>query len=150
MWDEPLCSTWFAVVFNLDAIFAQSISYWWIMNTNFNCGDWGLEFFRCISGFFCGLHVMWMSSWRNFDRPVTTRKVHHCSIFFKFLDNSSHSESLEYQHFRNGFVTAPAVIKLFVWWSETIWQICKNIRDQEKDHFSEHCMFMPSPLVICG
>lgn len=71
-------------------------------------------------------------------------------FFFKFLDNSSHSESLEYQHFRNGFVTAPAVIKLFVWWSETIWQICKNIRDQEKDHFSEHCMFMPSPLVICG
>ncbi len=36
----------------MDAVFAQSLSYCWIMNTDLNWGKWGLRFFRCCSGFF--------------------------------------------------------------------------------------------------
>ncbi len=36
----------------MDAVFAQSLSYCWIMNTDLN---WGLQFFRCCSGFFYDL-----------------------------------------------------------------------------------------------
>ncbi len=34
----------------VDAIFAQSLSYCWIMNSDLNWGKWGLQFFRCCSG----------------------------------------------------------------------------------------------------
>ncbi len=52
----------------MDAVFAQSLSYCWIMNTNLNWGKWGLQFFRCCSGFFhdfldrchCALGVIWI------------------------------------------------------------------------------------------
>ncbi len=72
MWDETLCSFRSAVDFALDspmdAVFAQSLSYCWIMNTNLNWGKWGLQFFRCCSGFFydlldrchCALGVIWI------------------------------------------------------------------------------------------
>ncbi len=36
----------------MDAVFAQSLSYCWIMNTDLNWSKWGLQFFRCCSGFF--------------------------------------------------------------------------------------------------
>ncbi len=36
----------------MDAVFAQSLSYCWTMNTDLNWGKWGLQFFRWCSGFF--------------------------------------------------------------------------------------------------
>ncbi len=36
----------------MDDVFAQSLSFWWIMNTDLNWGKWDLQFFRCCSGFF--------------------------------------------------------------------------------------------------
>ncbi len=36
----------------MDAVFVQSLSYCWIMDTDLNWGKWGLQFFRCCSGFF--------------------------------------------------------------------------------------------------
>ncbi len=39
----------------MDAVFAQSLSYCWIMNTDLNWGKWGLQFFRCCSGFISDL-----------------------------------------------------------------------------------------------
>ncbi len=39
----------------LDVVFAQSLSYCWIMSTDLNWGKWGLQFFKCCSGFFYDL-----------------------------------------------------------------------------------------------
>ncbi len=36
----------------MDAVFAQSLSSCWIMNTDLNWGEWGLQFFRCYFRFF--------------------------------------------------------------------------------------------------
>ncbi len=47
LWNERLCSFWSAVAFALDlnspmdAVFAQSLSYCWIMHTDLNWGKWG-------------------------------------------------------------------------------------------------------------
>ena len=76
MWDEPLCSFWSAVVFTLElshgCIFAQSLSYCRIINTDLNWGEWGLQIFRCCSGFFCDLlDESSMRSWSNFGRPAS-------------------------------------------------------------------------------
>ncbi len=51
------------------AVFAQSLSYCWIMNTDLNWGKWGLQFFRCCSGFFYDLlDELSLRSWSNFSR----------------------------------------------------------------------------------
>ncbi len=56
----------------MDAVFAQSLSYCWIMNTDLNWGKWGLQFFRCCSGFFYDLlDESLLHSWSNFGRPTT-------------------------------------------------------------------------------
>ncbi len=74
----------------MDAVFAQSLSYCWIMNTDLNWGEWGLQFFRCCSGFFYDLlDKSLLLSWSNFGRPATPEKVHHCSKFSPFVDNGS-------------------------------------------------------------
>ncbi len=57
---------------HMDAVFAQSLSYCWIMNTDFNWGKWGLQFFRYCSGFFYDfLDELSLLSWSNFGRPAT-------------------------------------------------------------------------------
>ncbi len=61
-----------------DAVFAESLSYCWIMNTDLNWGKWGLQFFTCCSGFFYDLlEESSLHSWSNFGRPATPGKVHH-------------------------------------------------------------------------
>ncbi len=58
----------------MDAVFAQSLSYCWIMNTDLNWGKWGLQFFRCCSGFFYDLlDESLLHSWSNFGRPTTNK-----------------------------------------------------------------------------
>ncbi len=70
----------------MDAVFAQSLSYCWIMNTDLNWGKWGLHFFRCCSGFFYDLlDESSLRSWNNFGRPASPGKVHHCSPSFLHL-----------------------------------------------------------------
>ncbi len=95
----------------MDAVFAQSLSYCWIMNTDLNWGKWGLEFFRCCSGFFYDLlDESSLCSWSNFGRLSTPGKVHHCSKFSLFVDNGSDLGSLESQSLRNGFITLSRLI----------------------------------------
>ncbi len=57
------------------AVFAQYLSYCWIMNTDLNWGKWGLQFFRCCSGFFYDLlDESSLHSWSNFGgRPLLGR-----------------------------------------------------------------------------
>ncbi len=82
----------------MDAVFAQSLSYCWIMNADPNWGKWGLQFFRCCSGIFYDLlDESSLRSWSNFGRPATPGKVHHCSKFSPFVDNSFDHGSLEFQ-----------------------------------------------------
>lgn len=74
----------------MDVIFSQSITNCWIMITDLNWGNWGLQFFRYCSGFFRDpLHESSMSSWSNFCRPATCGKIYQCSRFSPFVDNSS-------------------------------------------------------------
>ncbi len=95
----------------MDAVFAQSLSYCWIMNTDLKWGKWGLQFFRCCSGFFYDLLDEWsLRSWRYFGWPATPGKVQHCSMFSPFVDNGSDCGSLEYQSLRNGFITLSRLI----------------------------------------
>ncbi len=97
----------------MDAVFAQSLSYCWIMNTDLNWGKWGLQFFRCFSGFFYDLlDELSLCSWSNFGRPATPGKVHHCSKFSPFVDNGSDRGSLESQSLRNGFITLSRLINV--------------------------------------
>ncbi len=56
MWGEPLCT--FLYFSPMEAVFPQSLSYCWIMNTDLNWGKWGLRFFRCCLGSF-------MNSWMS-------------------------------------------------------------------------------------
>ncbi len=105
MWDEPLCTFWSAVTYALDGVFAQSLSYRWIINTEFN---WG----KCSS-----LDVVlgsFMSSWMSrhctlgvilVGRPLLGRFSDHWSKFSSFVDNSSDLGLLESQSLRNGFIT---------------------------------------------
>ncbi len=95
----------------MDAVFAQSLSYCWIMNTDLNWGKWGLQFFRCCSAFFYDLlDESSLRSWSNFGRPATPGKVHHCYKFSPFVDNGSDHGSLESQSLRNGFITLSRLI----------------------------------------
>ncbi len=97
----------------MQAIFAQSLSYGGVMNTDLNWGKWGLQFFRCCCGVFCDLlDESSLRSWGNFGRPATPGKVHHCSMFSPFVDNGCHCGSLESQSFRNGFITFSRLIDL--------------------------------------
>ncbi len=97
----------------MQAIFAQSLSYGGVMNTDLNWGKWGLQFFRCCCGVFCDLlDESSLRSWGNFGWPATPGKVHHCSMFSPFVDNGSHCGSLESQSFRNGFITFSRLIDL--------------------------------------
>ncbi len=60
MWGEPLC------YFLSEVAFVFSLSYCWIVNTDFNWGKWGLQFFRCCSGFFYDLiDESTLRSWSN-------------------------------------------------------------------------------------
>ncbi len=115
MWDEPLCSFWSAVALPwnspVDAVFAQFLSYCWILNTDLNWGKWGLQIFRCCYGFFYDLlDESSLRSLSNFGRPATPGKVHHCSKFSPFVDNCSDRGSLESQSLRNGFITLSRLI----------------------------------------
>ncbi len=95
----------------MDAVFVQSLSYCWIMNTDLNWGNWSLQFFRFCSGFFYDLlDESLLRSWSNFGRPATPGKVHHCSKFSPFVDNGSDRGSLESQHLRNAFITLSRLI----------------------------------------
>ncbi len=96
----------------MDAVFAQSLSYCWIMNTDLNWGKWGLQFFRCCSWFFYDLLWVVVRSWSNFGRPATPGKIHHCYKFSPFVDNGSDSGSLESQSLRNGFITLSRLIQV--------------------------------------
>ncbi len=90
----------------MDAVFARSFSYCWIMNTELNWGKWVLQLFRCCSGFFYDLlDESSLRSWSNFGRTATSGKVHHCYKFSPFVDNGSDRGSLESQSLRNGFIT---------------------------------------------
>ncbi len=95
----------------MDAVFAHSLSYCWIMNTDLNWGTWGMQFFRCCSGFFYDLlDESSLRSRSNFGRLATPGKVHHCSKFSPFVDNGSDRGSLESQSLRNGFITLSRLI----------------------------------------
>ncbi len=95
----------------MDADFAQSLSYCWIMNTDLNWGKWGLQFFSCCSGFFYDLlDEPSLRSWSNLGRLATPGKVHHCYKFSPFVDNGSDCGSLESQSLRNGFITLSRLI----------------------------------------
>ncbi len=88
-----------------------SLSYCWIMDTELHWGKWGLQFFRCCSGFFYYLlDESSLRSWSNFGKPGTPGKVHHCSKFASFVDNSSDHGSLESQSLGNGFMTLSRLI----------------------------------------
>ncbi len=93
LWNSPM-----------DAVFAQSLSYCWIMNTDLNWSKWGLQLFRCYSGFFYDLlDESSLQSLSNFGRPASPGKVHHCSKFSPFVDNGSDRGSQETQSLINGF-----------------------------------------------
>ncbi len=78
----------------MDAVFAQHLSYCWIMNSDLNWGKWGLQFYRCCSGFLYDLlDESLLRSWSNFGRPPG--KGYHCSKFYPFVDNGSEGGSLE-------------------------------------------------------
>ncbi len=95
----------------MDAVFAHSLSYCWIMNTVLNWGKWSLQFFRFCSWFFYDLlDESSLRYWSNFGRPATHEKVHHCSKFSLFMDNGSDCGLLESQSFRNGFITLSRLI----------------------------------------
>ncbi len=95
----------------MDAVFAQSLSYCWFMNTDLNWGKWGLQFFRCFYGFFYDLlDESSLRSWSNFGRPATPGKDHHCYKFSPFVDNGSDRGLLESQSLRNGFITLSILI----------------------------------------
>ncbi len=103
VWDEPLCSLWSAMTFPwnspMDAVFAQSLSYCWFMNTDLNWGKWGLQFFRCCSGFFYDLlDESSLRSWSNFGRSATPGRF---ITVLSFVDNGSDCGSLESQSLRN-------------------------------------------------
>ncbi len=84
----------------MDAVFAQSLSYCWIMNTDLNWGKWGLQFFRCCSGFFYDL----------LDESLLRSWSRHCSKFSPFVDNGSERGLLESQSLRNGLITLSRLI----------------------------------------
>ncbi len=55
----------------MHAIFAQPLSYCCIMNTDLNWGKWGLQFFRCCSGFFYDiLDESSLLSWSSFGKVM--------------------------------------------------------------------------------
>ncbi len=96
----------------MDVIFAQSFSSCWIMKTDLNWGQWGLQFFRCCSGLVYDLlDESSLCSWSNFGRPVAPGKVHHCYKFSSFVDNGSDRGSLESQSLSNGFITLSRLIR---------------------------------------
>ncbi len=87
----------------MNAVFGQSLSYCWIMNTDLNWGEWGLRFFRCSSGLFYDL----LDESSYFGRPAIPGKVHDCS---KFVENGSDHGLLESQRLRNEFITLSRLI----------------------------------------
>ncbi len=99
--------------FPMDAIFAQSLSYCWIMNTNHNWGKWGLQFFRCCSGFFYDLlDESSLRSWSNFGRPATPGKLHHCyNSFLHLWIMALTVVRWSPQSLRNGFITLSILIR---------------------------------------
>ncbi len=95
----------------MDAVFAQSLSYCWIMSTDLIRGKRGLRLFRCCSGLFYDfLDESSFRSWSNVGRPATHGKVHHCYKFSPFVDNGSDCGSLESQSLINGFITLSRLI----------------------------------------
>ncbi len=92
------CETSFFVLFGqqwllpgnspMDAVFAQSLFYCWIMNIDLNWVKWGLQFFRhCYRLFYDLQDESSLCSWSNFGRPAAPGKVHHCSAFSPFVGN---------------------------------------------------------------
>ncbi len=95
----------------MNAVFAQSLSYCWIVNTDLNWGKWDLQFFRCCSGFFYDLlDESLLRSRSYFGRPATPGKVHHCSKFSPFVYNGSDRGSPEFQRLINGFIPLSRLI----------------------------------------
>ncbi len=74
-------SFWSAVAFALELSQGRCffpVSYCWILNTDLTWGKWGLQFFRCCSGFLYELlDESPLHSWSNCGRPATPGKVHH-------------------------------------------------------------------------
>lgn len=102
-------SSWNSV---MQAIFAQTLSYGGVMNTDLNWGKWGLQFLRCCYGVFCDLLDKSLHPWSNFGWPAITGKVHHCSMFSPFVDNIFYCGSLESQTLKNDFITFSRLIDL--------------------------------------
>ncbi len=147
MWDKPLCSFWWVSGFCLgtpmDAVFAQSLSYCWIMNTDLNWGKWGLQIFRCCSGFFYDLlDESSLRTWSNFGRPATPGKVHHCSKFSPFVDNGSDHGSLETQSLRNGLITLSRLIHVNYFVSHLFLNFFRSRHNELLfKHFVRHILF---------
>ncbi len=90
----------------MDAIFAQSLSYCWIMNTTLIEASEAYGSLDVVLGSF-------MTSWKSrrcalgviLVGRTLLGKVHHCSHFSPFVDNGSDCGFLESQSLKNGFIT---------------------------------------------
>ncbi len=79
IWDESLWG-FFGQHSPMDAVFAQSLSYCWIMNTDLNWGKWGMQFFRCCSGFFYDL-----LDESNHLKTAFCIDLHYLCVILKFV-----------------------------------------------------------------
>ncbi len=131
MWDEPLfflVSSGFCLGTLPLMPFLPSLSYYWIMNTDLNWGKWGLQLFRCCSGFFYDLlDESSLRSWINFGRPATSGKVHHCSKFSPFVDNGSDRGSLESQSLRKSRYMSTILFLICSWMSLDRGMMCCSL-----------------------
>lgn len=104
-----------------------------------------------------------MRSWSNFSGPATPSKVQHWSKFSPFVDNGSHSGSLESQsifgyfffkpinkwnhHVKTGFCIYSdylCLIVKFVWWSKT----CKCDKYTNKPRNEERGIYLFTVLFV--
>ncbi len=130
----------------MDAVFAQSLSYCWIVNTDLNWGKLSLQFFRCCSGFFYDLlDELSLCSWSNspfedngFDCGLTLTQLSKIMWLITVLSWSNMRRQLIFHvgpggfghlfslnkwnhHLKTAFciyVHYLCVILQFVWWSE--------------------------------
>ena len=74
-WDELLCCFWSAVVSSWN-ILSWSLSDGWVMNSDLNWDQRGLQIFTCCCRFY-RLDQSLLCSWGYFCRPASPGKVHH-------------------------------------------------------------------------
>ena len=70
-----------------------------------------------------------MHSWSNFGRLVTPGKVHRCSMFSPFVDNSSQYNSVESQGLINWFVTFSKLTNVSDFVSHLFWKFFRLCHD---------------------